>query len=90
MEAHLREENSQRLITQLGDEIGKFHDIISQERRIREENHSIMVKSIQEAHQRVVMELHKDIAERRQNEENLLHLLEETCLRVERTVLSGN
>ena len=33
----MREENSQRLITQLGDEIGKFHDIIGQERRIREE-----------------------------------------------------
>ena len=50
MEAHLREENSQRLISQLGDEIGKFHDILSQERRIREENHNLMVKAIQDAH----------------------------------------
>jgi hypothetical protein len=36
------------------------------------------------------MEFTREVAERRQNEENLLHLLEETCLRVERTILSGN
>jgi hypothetical protein len=37
MEAQIREDNSQRLITQLGDEIAKFHDIMNQERRFREE-----------------------------------------------------
>jgi hypothetical protein len=49
-----------------------------------------MVKMIEDAHARVTQELQREINDRRQNEENLLHLLEETCVRVERTVLNGN
>ena len=49
-----------------------------------------MVKMIEEVHARVVSELQREIIERRENEENLLHLLEETCLRVEKSIINSN
>jgi hypothetical protein len=48
-----------------------------------------MVKMIEDVHAKVIHELHREIIERRENEENLLHLLEETCLRVEKTIVSN-
>jgi len=35
---------------------------------------------------KVASDLQQEISERRDNEENLLRLLEETCMRVEKTV----
>ena len=49
-----------------------------------------MVRAIEEVHAKVMGELQREVVERRENEENLLHLLEETCLRVEKTVINGN
>jgi len=49
-----------------------------------------MVKMIDDVHARVIHEVHREIIERRENEENLLHLLEETCLRVEKTIVTSN
>lgn len=74
----------------MGDEIGRFHEVIAEERSAREESQSQMAKMIEDVHKRVNSELQKEINERRENEENLLRLLEETCLRVEKTVLGGN
>jgi hypothetical protein len=46
-----------------------------------------MIKMIEDVHSRVMHEVHREIVERRDNEENLLHLLEETCLRVEKNIV---
>ena len=45
------------MITQLGEEIGKFHDVIAEDRRAREDSHSHMVAMIEDVHKRVASEL---------------------------------
>lgn len=41
---------------------------------------------IEDIHGKVMYELQKEIKERQDTEENLLRLLEETCIRVEKSI----
>jgi hypothetical protein len=45
---------------------------------------------IEEVSMKVRGELQREISERRENEENLLRLLEETCLRVEKSIINNS
>lgn len=46
-----------------------------------------MFRMIEEIHNKVMYELSREVRERKETEENLLKLLEETCIRVEKTIL---
>ena len=41
---------------------------------------------IEDIHAKVIYDLQREVKERQETEENLLKLLEETCLRVEKTI----
>jgi hypothetical protein len=45
-----------------------------------------MFRMIEDIHSKVMYELQKEVKDRQETEENLLKLLEETCLRVEKTI----
>jgi len=47
-----------------------------------------MFKMIEEIHGKVQYDLQREVRERNESEENLLRLLEETCIRVEKTITS--
>jgi hypothetical protein len=47
-----------------------------------------MFRMIEDIHGRVMYELSKEIKDRKQTEEDLLRLLEETCIRVEKGINS--
>ena len=51
------EENSQRVIQQLSEEVASFHEQMLEERRQRETAQSQMVRMLEDAHARVVSEL---------------------------------
>ena len=63
----------------LREEIGKFNEMLSLERKVREETQTTMFRMIEDIHGKVMHELQKEVKERQENEENLLRLLEETC-----------
>jgi len=48
-----------------------------------------MFRMIEEIHNKVMYDLQREVRERKDTEENLLKLLEETCVRVEKTVLAN-
>ena len=49
-----------------------------------------MFRMIEEIHNKVLYDLQREVKEKKENEENLLKLLEETCLRVEKSILHNN
>ena len=77
-----------KLVKTLSEEIGKFHEMLQFERKVREETQTTMFKMIEEIHGKVQYDLQREVKERNESEENLLRLLEETCLRVEKTITS--
>jgi hypothetical protein len=74
------------MVKRLREEIGKFHEMLTFERKLREETQTTMFRMIEDIHGKVIYELQKEVKEREETEENLLKLLEETCLRVEKTI----
>lgn len=77
------------MIDKLSEEIGRYHALVVNERRQREERQRDLLRNIDSVRTKVLTELDREVQERRENEENLLKLLEETCLRVEKTVLNN-
>ena len=77
------------MVKRLREEIGKFHETLAQERKVREETQTTMFRMIEDIHGKVMYELQKEVKERQDNEENLLKLLEETCQRVEKTLMNS-
>lgn len=57
------------------------------ERKLREDSQGTMFHMIEEIHNKVMYDLQREVHERKENEENLLRLLEETCLRVEKSIM---
>lgn len=47
-----------------------------------------MFRMIEEIHNKVMYDLQREVNDRKETEENLLQLLEETCIRVEKTINS--
>jgi hypothetical protein len=45
-----------------------------------------MFRMIEDIHGKVMYELQREVKERQETEENLLRLLEETCIRVEKSI----
>ena len=45
-----------------------------------------MFRMIEDIHGKVMYELSREVKERQDTEENLLRLLEETCIRVEKSI----
>lgn len=60
------------------------------ERKLREESQHTMFRMIEEIHNKVMYDLQREVRERKETEENLLKLLEETCIRVEKTILNSH
>jgi hypothetical protein len=85
-----REEAGRRLVEKLSEEVARMHSAVAEERRARETRQNEMVRRLEEVQMMVNMEIEREVIERRENEENLLHLLEETCIRVEKTIFSNN
>jgi hypothetical protein len=48
-----------------------------------------MFRMIEEIHNKVQYDLQREVRERKETEENLLKLLEETCIRVEKTIINN-
>ena len=71
------------------EEIGKFHEMLTLERKVREETQTTMFRMIEDIHGKVMYELQREVKERQDNEENLLRLLEETCQRVEKSIVNA-
>ena len=76
------------LVQKLSDEIGKFHEMILYEKKLREETQGTMFRMIEDIHGKVLYELSREAKERQESEDNLLKLLEETCLRVEKSIVN--
>jgi len=45
-----------------------------------------MFRMIEDIHSKVMYELQREVRERQETEENLVRLLEETCIRVEKSI----
>ena len=54
--------------------------------QLREETQTTMFRMIEDIHGKVMYELQREIKDRQETEENLLRLLEETCIRVEKSI----
>lgn len=59
------------------------------ERKLREESQNTMFRMIEEIHGKVTYDLQREVRDRKDTEENLLRLLEETCIRVEKSILNN-
>lgn len=57
LENRLREENMQKLVKKLSDEIGKFHEMLQYERKLREETQTTMFRMIEDIHSKVMYDL---------------------------------
>jgi len=70
----------------LSEDMEKFMEMLTHEKKIREDTEKTMVKMIEDVHGRITSDLMLERRERETTEETLLKLLEETCTRVENSL----
>ena len=68
MEQKIREENAEKLIKKLGEEIHNFHELMNYEKRVREDSQNAMYRMIEDMHGKITQEIQNERKER----ENLI------------------
>ena len=79
----MREELTNELVTNLGDEVLKLQDVLKNEKRSREESQKNLYKMLEDLDEKLTSDLTIERKTRENTEETLLRLLEETCMRIE-------
>ncbi len=77
----------EKLIQKLSQEIGSFHETLYEEIENRNRGEENLLKLIEEAQANLIADLDHEKADREETEEGLVRLLEDTCNRVEASIL---
>jgi hypothetical protein len=64
IESRYREDGSSKMVKRLREEIGKFHEMLTLERKLREETQTTMFRMIEDIHGKVIYELQREVKER--------------------------
>jgi len=79
----VRQENLSKIAERLQSETQRVQDMVSLERRVREETQNTLVRLIEELEANLSKEMQAETQERIENEESFMELLEQTCARIE-------
>lgn len=79
----MRQENLSKIAERLQSETQRVQDMVSLERRVREETQNTLVRLIEELEANLSKEMQAETQERIENEESFMELLEQTCARIE-------
>ena len=66
----------------------KYNDLLAQERQAREETENSIYQMIQDMETTLMQEIAEERYERERSEEGFMNLLEETCARIEKNLLT--
>ena len=81
-------QNTSKLVKKLGEEITKYQDMIQLEKKVREETQNTLFRMIEDMEANLTREIENERRERSENQESFVTLLEETCSRIERSMIS--
>lgn len=71
----------------MSQEIGSFHETLYEEIENRNKGEENLLKLIEEAQSNLIADLEHEKADREETEEGLVKLLEDTCQRVEHSIV---
>ena len=83
-----RVESHEKLAKKIGQEINSFHQLLSEVRTKRKQMHDSMFVMINDMQKAIVNELANEKKEREETEEQLIKLLEDMWVRMERSIMN--